>query len=151
VITISPEGGEADSAADTLADLMAMVAIEDTKAAGSSDLKITKETDNTNEAGSADSSSSYASVLAGATSSKAAEYGDQLMAEFPGLFLTYHVIRKRAKQQPDDPGCLADLATEVLELASVVEGLAEATPGHSALGWLSLRCRGMVNEMLASV
>jgi hypothetical protein len=148
VITISPEGGEADSAADTLADLMAMVAIEDTKAASSNNLNNTKETD---RAGSADSSSSYASVLAGATSSKAAEYGDQLMAEFPGLFLTYHVILKRARQQPDDPGCRADLATEVLELASVVEGLTEATPGHSALGWLSLRCRGMVNEMLASV
>lgn len=151
MITISPEGGEADSAADTLADMMAMVAIEDTQAASSSDLKITKEADNTNEAGSADSSSSYAGVLAGATSSKAAEHGEQLMAEFPGLFLTYHVTLKRIKQQSDDPGRMADLATEVLELASVVEGLAEATPGHSALGWLSLRCRGMVNELLASV
>jgi hypothetical protein len=153
VTTSSVEGGEADNPATKLADLLAAVSLQDPKADGSSVPMVTakdKVSGRPRKETSADSSN-YAFAVSGATSSVAAEHCNQLMAEFPDMYHRYQHLQERVDQVVTTQGRTADLAVEVLDFASVVEGLATAAASHAALAWLNGRCSGMVSKVLTSV
>jgi hypothetical protein len=144
----SVEGGEADDPATTLADRLAAVSLHDPK---TDDRSVPMVTAKDKVSGKPKKEASYAVAVSGATSSVAAEHCNQLMAEFPDIYRRYQHLQERGDQVVTTQGRTADLAIEVLDFASVVEGLASASASHAALAWLNGRCSGMVSKVLTSV